>query len=381
MLTSLWNGLKYLFFGILFLMIGFIVWIVGTDFSDYNLKELVRLPNYNYIPDIKRIREEGRLQEALELTRFVLRHPDMPGQEEARELEKELDVEINSLLGKAKRVVKGFVLGSGNSIEEVIGGVSSDMIVWGDFRDLIKQGYYKITGNDTDPVIVALASIGLLTEVFDIVDWAPAVLKAFRKVGALSKKFADFIIISAKKSLKIGRLDDELKVVFKSLSGLVDKIGLARSAVVMKHIDTAEDLASVAKVAEKSSDVAYLMVKNGGSDGVALIKQLGNTEDGIRAMSEAVKKGPAGIQWLKKGGAGRKYVLLARIGARLGKNWRFGRIQEILRWLMENYPALRIFFYLIIGISLIISALAFVKSFLYFKSLLALSKSRTVSTT
>ncbi|MCX8063975.1 MAG: hypothetical protein N3G21_02235 [Candidatus Hydrogenedentes bacterium] len=378
-LLKIWNGFKFLFLGLIFLTISITLWYIISDPYDSPLTNIIGIPNYNYIPDIKKLKEEGKLQEALELTRFVLRHPDMPGQEEAKALEKELETEINSLWGKAKRAAKGFITGSGNSIEELGGGIASDMIFWGDFRDLIKQGYFSFTGQETDPVISALAGIGLLTEVFDFADWAPAVLKAFRKVGALSKKFADFIIATAKSSSKIGKLDEGLKIVLKNLSGLVDKMGLARSATVMKHIDTAEDLASVAKIAEKNADTVYLMVKNGGPEGVSLLKQLGNTDEGIKVMNEAVKKGPAGIQWLKKGGSGRKYVIGTRFVARVIKNLRLERPQQFIKTLIANYPQLKMFFYIIIIISFIISLLAFFKSLMYFLSLFTPKKLRTTT--
>lgn len=378
MFKKIWDALKYLFIGLICLTFTIILWLIIFDTSNH-LTTIPEIPNYNYISDIKKLKEEGKFQEALELNHFVLKHPDMPGQEEAKVLEKELETEINSLWGKAKRVTKGFIVGSSNSIEEIGGGIASDMIIWGDFRDLIKQGYYKITGNETDPLITALAGIGLLTELVDVADWAPAVLKVFRKVDALSKKFADFIITTAKNSSRIGKLDEGLKIVFKNLSGLVDKIGLARSATVMKHVDTAEDLASVAKIAEKNADTAYLMIKNGGPEGIDLVKQLGNTDEGIKVMNEAVKKGPAGIQWLKKGGGGRKYLIGTRAGARIIKNLKLERPQQIIKTLILNYPELKPFFYAIIIVSFIVSLLAFIKSSLCFLSLFTPKKSQTTT--
>lgn len=378
MLKKIEDGLKYLLVGFICLIITILLWSSITNSSEY-IENVTNLPNYNYIPDVKKLKEEGKLQEALELTRFILKHPDMPGQEEAKILEQELETEINSLWGKIKRSISGFVWGSGNSIEEIIGGITSDMIVWGDVRDLLKQGYYKITGNETDMVIVALASVGLLTEVVDVADWAPAVLKAFRKVGALSKKFADFIITTAKNSVKVGKLDNGLKVVFKSVAGLVDNLGLARSATVMKHVDTVDDLTSVAKIAEKNTDTAYLMIRNGGSDGITLIKQLGNSEDGIKMMNDAVKKGPGGIAWLKRGGAGRKYVLTTRFGARILKNLRLERPQHLIKEIIKTHPNLKLFFWVITLLFFAISILSFYKAVWNFYYLFIGSKSKTLS--
>ncbi|MFA7174393.1 MAG: hypothetical protein WC340_13470 [Kiritimatiellia bacterium] len=106
--------------------------------------------------------------------------------------------------------------------------------------------------------------IGLLTEFVDAVDWAPAVLKAFRKVGALSRKFTDYVITAAKKSSKAKKLDSTLKVSFRNLRNLTNKMGLARTASIFKHVDDPADLASLATAAARNSDAVYFTMKSGG---------------------------------------------------------------------------------------------------------------------
>ncbi|MDD2600719.1 MAG: hypothetical protein PHO37_16105 [Kiritimatiellae bacterium] len=297
---KLYDGLKYAAVGIISLLVAFFLYASLREVtSERQIEEtLEALPNYNYVPDIKVLKEEGKLSEALEMARFVIRHPDMPGQAEAKALERDLETELTSLWGRTKRATKGFVTGSGNSIEELAGGITSDMIIYGDVRDLIKQGYFKVTGKETDPLIAALAGVGLLTEAVDVADWAPAVLKAFRKIGALSQRFADFVITAAKRSVKGRKLDGALRSAFGNLRRLTDKMGLARTATVFKHVDDPADLASIAAVAQKNADAAYFTVKNGGADGVGIIKRLGDTDIGATSMAQAARKGPAGIQWL-----------------------------------------------------------------------------------
>lgn len=375
MVVKIWKSLKYLTLAVLFLIITIVLWNALLDTSLFY--KLLNTNNYDYTPEIKRLKEEGKLTEALELAKYVRNHPDLPGQQEAEKLEKELERELNSLWGKTKRFIKGFTIGSGNSIEEVAGGITSDLIIWGDIRDLIKQGYNKITGKDTDPVIVALASIGLLTEMVDIADWVPAVLKAFRKVGALSKNFADFIISTAKNSAKLGKLDNTLKIALKNISQLVDKMGLARSATVMKHIDTADDLVSITKIAEKNADTAYLIVKNGGKDGIDIIKQLGNTDEGLKLMSEAVKKGPSGIKYLKQ--TITELKLRAKFTARILKNLRLGRVHTLATELLKNFPNLRILFWIATLLFFILSLVSFYLSALNFFSIFPIRKPQTTS--
>lgn len=338
---KLYDALKYLVIGVLCLVIaGFLFASLLEVRTERQIDDsLMAIPNYNYVPDIKELKDEGKLSEALEMARFVIRHTDMPGQEEAKALEKELESEIKSLWGHTKRVTNGFVKGSGNSIDELSGGIASDMIIWGDIRDLCKQGYFRVTGKETDLVIASLAGIGLLTEAVDVMDWAPAVLKAFRKIGALSQKFADFVITAARKSAKERKLDSALKTSFANVRQLTDKMGFARTATVFKHVDDPADLALITAVAQKNADAAYFTVKNGGADGVGLIRQLGDTKVGVSTMAQTAKKGPAGIQWLKRGGAGRKYVVRTRFGARLLKNLRLHRPQQLITEIAKKYPA------------------------------------------
>ncbi|WP_320056542.1 hypothetical protein [Desulfuromonas thiophila] len=67
------------------------------------VRDMESIPNYNYIPDINKLKEEGKLIEALELSRFVLNHQDMPGGAEAKALEKKILAEQKSYWGKTKR--------------------------------------------------------------------------------------------------------------------------------------------------------------------------------------------------------------------------------------------------------------------------------------
>jgi hypothetical protein len=339
---KLYDAFKYLVVGLLCLFIaGFIYSSLQEVSAERRLVDsLEAIPNYNYVPDIRTLKADRKLSEALEMARFVIRHTDMPGQDEAKALEKELEEELTSWWGRAKRVASGFVKGKGNSIEELSGGIASDMIIWGDIRDLVKQGYFKVTGKETDPVIAALAGIGLLTEAVDMIDWAPAVLKAFRKIGALSRKFADFVLTACKKSAKGGKLDGTLKVAFRNLQTLTDKMGLARTAAIFKHVDDPADLAAISIVAQKNVDAAYFTVKNGGTDGIILVKRLGNSDAGVATMAMVAKKGPAGIQWLKRGGDGYQHVLKVRFGTRFFKNLRLHRPQQLIKEIAKKYPGL-----------------------------------------
>src|SRR2546423_8870827 len=92
----------------------------------------------------------------------------------------------------------GAVSGRGDSLESLIGAVAADFFIVGDVRDLVIQGGRYVLDGETDQVVLILSGVGLATTLAPEVDWVPAVLKAARKAGALSRGLADSIIASAK---------------------------------------------------------------------------------------------------------------------------------------------------------------------------------------
>ena len=72
-----------------------------------------------------------------------------------------------------------------------------------------------------------------------------------------------------------------------------------------------------------------------------ILKRLGDTDEGITLMSKAARKGPAGIQWLKRGGAGHKHVVRIRFGARILKSLRLRRPQQLLTEVAKKHRGVR----------------------------------------
>ena len=370
-LGLLYEALKYMVIGFSLLLVALFLYgtlLEGIAERQVN-KSMDAIPNYNYIPDIKALKEQGMYREALDMARFVISHPDMPGQNEAKDLERELERELTSIWGRSKRATKGFVTGSGDSVEELGGSIASDMFFWGDLRDLGKQAYCKARGKETDPFIVALASLGLLTEFVDAVDWAPAVLKAFRKVGALSQKFADFVMVAAKRSVKGRKLDGSLKVALDNLKKTTESLGISRTAGVMKHVDNPAELASITAVAQKNADAVYFTAYHGGSEGVKVVKSLGDSNVSVHSMALAAKKGPEGLKCLRKGGSCRNHILRSRYFARVAKNLRLGRPYRVLVEMAKRIPVVRKTLGVCVGLFLAFSTCLFIKSFRRFSYL------------
>lgn len=292
------------------------------------------LPDYNYVPLARKMIHLNRFREASELCGDIISQ-ELPGTEEAKALKKLCDQEVSDAASRLRRGARGFITGSSGSIEEAGGAIISDIIIYGDIRDLAMQGWFKINGQETDPFIICLASAGLATELIQWADWMPAVLKTLRKAGALTERFAGYIRKLVVKTVKAGKLDRASASLFTNLSTLLKRNSFQRSACILQYVETPKDLALYLKVAEKSSSAPYLILKSGGTEGAAVLRKFGGTETGLRFLEQAARKGPAGIHFLKNY---TPYKAL-KWGAHISKMVYMGHFYDFVQHTARTFPA------------------------------------------
>ena len=315
---------------------------LAQGLSERRLARALRaLPDRDFTGDILALHGQGRISEALDWARYVTNTPALPGQAAATNLVVSLEKEQDSLWLQADRAAKGFITGSGNSIEELGGAIASDLVAYGDFRDLLMQGYDRLTGRETDAVVAALAGVGLLTELIDALDWAPAALKAFRKAGALSERFVEWLLAACRRSSQMRAIDPALKQVFADLKRIHERLGLARTAAVFRHADDAADVALLAKHAELHPGEVYRFLTTAGADGLPLLRRYGDQPLGFGLLALATRKGAAGMGLLRKGGDLRHMTLAVRYGERLLRTFRLERPQHFFHALASRSPAAR----------------------------------------
>ncbi len=317
--------------------------IPGEEEPPPAVNDLSSVPNFDYIGEVVRLRSESA-DEAKMLAKYIFETEGMPNQAEARQIYDEIERDQKHWWNRTKRVAWGFVTGDGGSIEELGGSVVSDMVLYGDIRDLIKHSYYKVTKNEKgDAFIITLSSFGLLTELADVVDWAPAVLKAFRKAGALSEKMVGLLSDGMKKCIEAKKIDSGLASLFSGIKSMSDSLGFACASRVMRHADDAADVAVLAKAAKMAPDETYLLVKYSGRGGIKELENL--TEVQVKALREAAKKGPDVLKNFKKyGNELKRRTSSARRLARLVKSWRSGHLPGLVTKILERWPFLRFVF-------------------------------------
>lgn len=103
--------------------------------------------------------------------------------------------EENSAAHFAKRFATGLVTGSADDIGSLSGTVAGDLFVFGDIRDVVREGKHLAMGEDTDHLILGLATAGLAITAATYVSFGGAapvragltLVKDARKVGRLGE--------------------------------------------------------------------------------------------------------------------------------------------------------------------------------------------------
>ncbi|MEA2916477.1 MAG: hypothetical protein QOJ15_8558 [Bradyrhizobium sp.] len=95
----------------------------------------------------------------------------------------------------AKRFATGLVTGTADDVASLSGTVAGDLFVFGDIRDVVREGKHLAMGEDTDHLILGLATAGLAVTAATYVSLGGAVplragltlVKDARKVGRLGE--------------------------------------------------------------------------------------------------------------------------------------------------------------------------------------------------
>src|ERR1700741_2932118 len=69
--------------------------------------------------------------------------------------------EENSSSHFAKRFATGLVTGDADDVASLSGTVAGDLFVFGDIRDVVREGKHLATGEEADRLVLGLATVGL----------------------------------------------------------------------------------------------------------------------------------------------------------------------------------------------------------------------------
>jgi len=199
----------------------------------------------------------------------------------------------------ARRFATGLVTGNADDVASLSGTVAGDLFVFGDIRDVVREGKHLAMGEDTDRLVLGLATAGL------------AVTAAtYITVGGMAPVRAGLTLV--KDARKVGRLGE----------GLAEWTGRSvRQVVDTPVLENAVGSASVMRPGESVSAItaAFRAEKAGGL--VRLAKDVGRIGEraGIRAAQDTLKiaenpKDVARAARLAEGKGGQTRAILKILG-------------------------------------------------------------------
>lgn len=258
--------------------------------------ELAGLPGVDFAAEVRHLREAGRYGEAVLVADAAAEATDDPAAAAAVARERELAIkERDAILRRIGQFGLGALSGQGDSLERLVGAITADLFIVGDVRDLALQGGRYMADGETDGVILVLSGVGLATSVIPAADWAPAVLKVARKTGAMTQGLAETVL----RLVRQGNTR-ELGALFGDVRTLAAKATPGGAVRLLRHADTPEDVAAMARFVERRPRGAFALYATG-REGADLIKRAGPAADD--AVLLAARKGPAGAAWLRAGSA------------------------------------------------------------------------------
>lgn len=292
-----------------------LLWILAADTPARLARlQLVSLPDADFAAEIVSLRERGRYAEAMVVADAALESTGGAAREAVVRQRELTQADQQSTLRRLKDLARGAITGGGAntggdgpdpSLELLVGAVATDLFVVGDIRDLVIQSGRWARGEKTDPVIAALAGIGVLTTMAPEIDWAPSLLKGARKAGAMTDRFADFILAAVK-----GRRTQALREVVSDTATIARHASPAGAVRLMRYIDNADDAGRLARFLERSGSRGAQALRATGRQGVEMVhaadalRAAGKVDDAAaveRVLLTASTKGKAGANWLARG--------------------------------------------------------------------------------
>jgi len=177
--------------------------------------------------------------------------------------------EQNSSSHLAKRFATGLVTGDADDVASLSGTVAGDLFVFGDIRDVVREGKHLAMGEDTDRLVLGLAAAGLVVTAATYVS-----------VGGAAPVRAGLTLV--KDARKVGRLGEGLtEWAGRSAREVVDT-PLLQEAVASGSVMRPGQTVSAIRAAFRTEKVGAL---------VRLAKDVGRISEraGIRAAQDTLK--------------------------------------------------------------------------------------------
>ncbi|MBI3171366.1 MAG: hypothetical protein HYZ32_02080, partial [Hydrocarboniphaga effusa] len=291
-------------------------------------EEFAALPPADYWKEAGVLLDQERYSEALLVVDAGIEA--LPGHRASLlMLRDRIELEQGRWMNLFQQLGQGALTGTGKNLEALTGAVVADLFVFGDVRDLVVQAGRKLSGEETDEVIVALSAGGILLTVSPALDLGAALLKFARRMGAMTERFAKNLLKVVERAVKQQNADEVL-AISGDMAALSKQARPAGALAILKNVDDPAELQLAARFAEKPGGTFALWL--GGRQTMTWLKQGGKRSDDL--LLQASRRGRYGFDYLA-----RNSDLLLKPHPLLGlvKGLYKGNIPDLLIELMQRY--------------------------------------------
>ncbi|MGM4963714.1 hypothetical protein AB7714_09435 [Tardiphaga sp. 1201_B9_N1_1] len=255
------------------------------------------------------------------------RHVQLPGDLSRRVTEAVADE--NSASHFASRFAAGFVTGTADDVGSLSGTVAGDLFVFGDIRDVVREGKHMAMGEDTDHLILGLAAAGLAVTAATYVS-----------VGGVAPVRAGLTLV--KDARKVGRIGEGLTTwAARSARGVVDgpmlraavaDASLLRPGQTITAVKAAFRTEKAGGIVRLAGDVGRVGEKAGTRGALDTLRIAQSPKDVTRAARLAEVKGGQTRAIMKMFGRG---ALLLAAGAFNLSMWVFWALFALLGFVVS----------------------------------------------
>jgi hypothetical protein len=257
----------------------------------------------------------------------LAREKNIPLSEELSQRVSDAVAEENSTSHFARRFVTGLVAGNADDVASLSGTFAGDLFVFGDIRDVVRAGKHLAMGEDTDRLVLGLATVGLVVTAATYISVggvAPVragltLVKDARKVGRLGEGLTQWAGRSAREIVDAPMLQHAVA------SGSVMRPGQTITAI--KAAFRAESAGALVRLAK---DVGRVGEKAGIRAAQDTLRIAEHPQDVARAARLAESQGSQTRAILKVLGRG---ALLLAAGAFDLTLWVFGALLALFGFL------------------------------------------------
>jgi hypothetical protein len=228
--------------------------------------------------------------------------------------------EENTTSHFARRFATGLVTGNADDAGSLSGTVAGDLFVFGDIRDVVRESKHLVMGEDTDRLVLGLATAGLAVTAATYVSVGGVVplragltlVKDARKVGRLGEGLTEWAGRSAREVVDTSVLQDA-----------VSSAAVTRPTQTVSAITAAFRAEKAGGLVRLAKDVGRVSEKAGARGALDTLKIAEGPEDVARAARLAEASGGKTRAILKLLGRG---ALLLAAGAFNLSWWVFGAL-------------------------------------------------------